>query len=685
MPQAVGERKGGSKTPLSAIIGLVYLDQRPVEPAALAGVIARLAHRGPDGQGLWRDGSVGLGHLLLRTTPEARHETLPLVDPARGLALTADARLDNRDELIGQLGLGARPAAEVSDSALLLRAYAEWGERCPERLLGDFAFALWDARRQRLFCARDPAGARGSFYIHTPRLFACATELKALLALPEVRRRLNETRVADYLLSRLEDPASTFYRDIVRLPAAHSLTVSREGLRLRRYWVLDPRRELRYGSNAEYAEAFRAVFSEAVRCRLRSAVPVGSTLSGGLDSSSIACTARDLLVAADGPPLRTFSAVFDSLPQVDERPHIRAVLARGGFAPHYVHADRLSPLADWERLCWHEDEAFYAPNLFMHWGLYQAAQQQGVRGLFDGLDGDTTVSHGLRRLAELAGQGRLLRLLGEAGTFRTFYGRPSWRLAAGVLWRHGLYPWLPAPLLRWRRALRGPTPPLWRAINPTIAPAFARRVQLDTYWQHWQPRTARSARQGHGQRLSRGIMAFTLEIADRAAAAFQIELRYPFYDRRLIEFCLALPADQKLDDGWSRVVMRRALAGSLPPKVAWRRGKSNLSPNFTRGLLIHERARIEAVIDDDQSPVWAYVDRAALRTVFQRYIARRAEPEAMIVWKAITLALWLSQVDLPSVLGSEGIALSTSARRRSPSHNRESMAGGLDGAAREPK
>src|SRR2546428_666023 len=171
------------------------------------------------------------------------------------------------------------------------------------------------AHRGRLVCARAHFGLKPFFCRHRPgRLFAFASEIKGLLVLPEVPRRLNETRVADYLVPLLEDKEITFYEEIVRLPPAHRIAVTREGVRMEQYWALDPEREIRMKSDGEYAAAFREIFTEAVRCRLRSAFPVGSMLSGGLDSSSIVCVARRLLAQNGGETVDPLSSVFDDAP-----------------------------------------------------------------------------------------------------------------------------------------------------------------------------------------------------------------------------------------------------------------------------------------------------------------------------------------------------------------------------------
>ena len=211
---------------MSGIAGVYYLDGRTVDSADLERMVDILAHRGPDGAAVWCEGSAGLGHRMLHTTPESLHEELPLVSAYGDLALTADARIDNRGELLSALRID-RPHEEVCDSELIIEAYKKWGERCPERLLGDFAFAIWDGRNRRLFCARDHMGVKPFYYYRSYRLFAFASEIKALLCLPDVPHKLNEVQIADYLLDNYyEDKAVTFYEGILRLPPAHVTSVS---------------------------------------------------------------------------------------------------------------------------------------------------------------------------------------------------------------------------------------------------------------------------------------------------------------------------------------------------------------------------------------------------------------------------------------------------------------------------
>ncbi len=632
---------------MSAIAGIYLLDGGPVAPADLERMSERLAHRGPDGQNFWHKGPVGLLHRALWTTPESLRERLPLADETGDFVLTADARIDNRDELARVLGLAG--PGEDTDSRLILGAYREWGERCPERLLGDFAFAIWDARRQVLFCARDPMGVCSFYYHHSGNLFVFASEIKALHCLPQVPQVLNEVRVADHLVGLFEDRAITFYQDIFRLPAAHSLTIDhRGGIRLRRYWTLDPSREVRLRSDDEYAEAFRDLFTTAVRCRVRSAFPVGSTLSGGLDSSSVACTARAVLAAEGRQPLHTFSAIFPSLPEkvlplIDERRYMSAVLDMGGFAPHYVHADRLSPLADINSVLRHMDEAFLAPNLYMHWALYRAAQEHGVRVFLDGLDGDTTVSHGYGYLTELAATGRWLTLVREA----TALARKSHAsyTPRRVIWEFGLRPLVPESIVQVWRRLRGRVRPPW-GVDTIINPTFARRIGLEERARallRESSRPAHTEKEKHRQGLTTGLYQHALELADKASAAFSVTARYPFFDRRLMEFCLALPPTQKLHQGQTRAILHWAMSSTLPPEVLSRFTKANLSPNFMFRLLDHDRPILDAAVADAPRIIGEYVDVALLRAAYRRYTEQnlQREQDALALYGVAILVLWL--------------------------------------------
>jgi len=644
---------------MSGIAGFLRRDGAPAPIENLNRMIAAIAHRGPDDAGVWAEGSVGLGNCLLRTTPESIHEHLPRKASEAPFVIAADARIDNRADLMEALGV--RGIATITDSELILNAYAKWGEKCPIHLIGDFSFAIWDARQQRLFCARDSAGTRSLYYFAAPGIFAFGSEIKAILALPEIPAELNEQRVGDFIINLFEDRTITFYKNILRLPAAHCLTVTRDRLDIRNYWKLDASREIRFRTDQEYTEAFRDIFGEAVKCRVRSSVPVGSALSGGLDSSAIACYARDLLVQKDSRArLHTFSVIFPEAPEqdlrsIDEREYVDSVLRTGNFEPHYVRGDRLSPLQDMARVHRHLDEPNFAPNLYLHWGMYAAAQQQGVRVFLDGLDGDTTVSHGFELLDDLAKRMRWIRLYREGSLLakNLFQGSNARR----ILWRYCFRDMMPNWAHRAWRLAHGRFGEL-RGNSTLVSAEFEQRLNLRRRALELNntPKPKR-ARDHHLKALQYSLYAHALEMADKASSAFGIEARYPFFDRRLIEFCLAAPPEQKLANGWNRVVFRRAMQGILPYEIQWRCGKGNLSSNFHRNLLEFEAGALDELTAPGGARISPYVDMAALRYACDSY---KAAPLALggkhslELFIAANLEFWMRNTQLSRTVGETG-------------------------------
>ena len=223
-----------------------------------------MEHRGPDGARHWVQGPIAMGHRALNTTPESSLERQPLLDEAAGLGLTFDGRIDNRDELKSVLAADRTNGRVETDAELVLAAYRKWGEECPEHLLGDFAFAIWDEPRKRLFCARDHLGVRPFFYAAVGDTFVCASEIRALFAVPSLKMEPNLAIITMRLLGRSVEFDETLYKGVSRLPMAHRLTITREAIRTRRYWDIDPAHEIRYRNDEEYGEHFRELFFDAV-------------------------------------------------------------------------------------------------------------------------------------------------------------------------------------------------------------------------------------------------------------------------------------------------------------------------------------------------------------------------------------------------------------------------------------
>ena len=620
-------------------------------------MIAAMAPRCPDDRAWWHDGSVALGHGLLRTTPE--DEPQPLAQA--GLVITADARLDNGADLAAALDLTA--STPVSAASLIWLRIESGASVARNICLAISPSYFGTVSVEHCSLPATTSVSSPLYYHHNSRRFCWASEIKALFVVPDVRRSVDEVQLADFLARDIDDPAATLFRDIRRLPAGHRLSVSADDrLRIDPYWRLELPDELRLGADVEYAARFRELFEAAVRCRLHSDRPIGAKLSGGLDSSSIVCVARSLRSRENAPPLPTFSQVFDRTPEYNERSFIERVAARGGIDTHFIAADDHAPFSDIADILRSQDEIFFAPGVSRSYSLYKTAAACDVRTLLDGHGGDEVVSQGLAYLHELALAGRWVKACRELGGISRIYGESPIETLSDLVGRYGLarqrarYPLIdrlwraPKRLQGWLRFERDrPDSMTWRQfisddlVRRTGVVERKRQV-LDAY-----ARALRSERTEHLFVMSAGRHA-RVRGSGRAAAAAGVETRYPFYDKRLVEFCLALPPEQKLRGGWSRRVLRHAMAGLLPPEIQWRQDKLDFTPHLITGMLTHHRALIDEVIGADVGGVGRYMNLTALRQAYARLLREGTEtrgPEAHAIWLAVALALWLQRLDEP--------------------------------------
>ncbi|MGF1601048.1 MAG: lasso peptide isopeptide bond-forming cyclase [Thermosynechococcaceae cyanobacterium] len=670
---------------MSGIAGQFRFDGQPIVPEQLEQMLDRLSHRGPDERNLWHNQHLGLAHCLLQTTPESLAEHQPVVSAKTGCVIIADLRIDNRDQLIERLHLTPHP--QLTDVDIVLAAYEQWGKHCPASLLGAFAFAIWDPGQQRLFCARDHFGIKPFFYTsadaiasHTSdaadgsQTFLFASEIKAILGCLPEPCPINEARIAEFLRSEICDRTLTIYQGIHRLLPGHWLSATPDGIQTGPYWELRPQPELSLASDQDYADAFLLHFTEAVRCRLRSHTEIGSHLSGGLDSSAVTCVARQLL-KRHREPLHTFSNVFDDVPECDEREYINPVLEQGDLTPHFVHPDRVGPLSQWQQLIQPEEEpCLIGGNGYLVRGLNEAVNAAKIRVCLDGFDGDTTVSHGLLYFAELAAQGRWSTFSEEARALaqvcnlsvpnlvrqyafahlKTLAQHHRWRQFAqavnGIhqhfrvsrkqLWfQIGLKTLIPDAWLNWRT----PNKTAQDNQNHLLSDSFCDRLKTKGFnleTEEEQPETPQAEQL---QIFASGEFCHILEQVDLQAAACSIEMRHPFMDKRLIEFCLALPSSQRLRRGWSRLIMRHALEGIFPAQIQWRGGKTVMTPSFQKGLLRFNQELLTSIFADEAPPASRYINWPLAQAAYRRFVSDSeiSEADQQAIWKAATLSLWL--------------------------------------------
>lgn len=631
---------------MSALAGLIDTRRDPAALVnAVAGMVSAMAHRGPDGAAHWRGEHEALGHGWLDTTGA---RDFAVMERARAtFAITGDIRLENREELLAALGIG-NPS--TSDAILVLESYLTWGEAFPARLHGDFAFAIWNGEKRELFCARDHFGVRPFYFMQSGSLFAFASEIKGILALGHTSATVSDIHVSAFLAGMPPDDSETPYRDIKRLPRAHCMTVSAQGLRISRYWNIEPVAPRR---GRDHAEEFKHIFTGSVKNKMHGPARLGTMLSGGMDSSSIACVAGAERAAAGLAPLPTFSVVFSKLKQLDESRYIEAVLAKGGFSPNFIDIAEEATFEGFDRVLTEHEETCLAPGLQVVRRLYKAASANGIRVLLDGHGGDEVVSHGDRRLHELAENGRWIELWRE---LRGMAGLHGGNPAQAFLQLFDYYrisramPRLRRVVGKSLRCIR-PAPAkvtgnVWQGY---VRPELASRSGLaERYWSAMRipPHARTDDGAYHLWRLEGPLVSHAFEVLGKSAAAAGVEPRYPFWDKAVVQFCLALPSDQKARAGWSRYILRNAMEGVLPPQIQWRHDKIDFTPNLIRGMA-NQRGLIEGMLGEGNA-LAEYVDVDAVKAAFARVFSQPDAAsgfEVQFLWRTIALGHWLRQVE----------------------------------------
>jgi len=480
-----------------------------------------------------------------------------------------DGRVDNRDELRAAVEVRGARVRTSSDAELVLQAYHCWGDSCPGYIVGDFAFVIWDRRHRCIFCARDPLGVRPFYYYSDHRTFVCCSELHALFQHKNVRREPNEGMIGEHLAIAISHREETLFRGVLRLPAGHCLSVHRSGIRTAQYWNLNPARTIRYRTDGDYAEHFGSIFSAAVRCRLRAQGPVGAELSGGLDSSSVVSVVQALRQnEAASAGFETFSMTFPGL-SCDEAGYIEEVVSDSRATSNISRGGQTTGASLWSQLAQYQDLPDY-PNAALFYPLRALARQKGIRVLLTGVGGDEWLDGSYYQYADLLRRGRLIAFVRQLR-----HGSPDRMLGSAM--RFGIWPLMPARVrstLRW--ILRRDPVPRW------INRQFARRHSLrERLRQNTIGATfANLSQQGVFLSATSAWQSHMLEMEDRTAASFGLEERHPFLDRRIAEFALAIPEEQRWRGRYPKYVLRQAMKGLLPESVRTRTTKADFSHAF---------------------------------------------------------------------------------------------------------
>lgn len=560
---------------MSAIAGIYHTNNEPISQDYVTNILECLSKYPANDTQAWKKENVALVSHTQWITPESIGEELPYYDYEKQLAITADAIIDNREELFSKLQIKDIHRTKITDSELILLAYYKWGEEAPRFLIGDFAFVIWDERKQKLFAARDFSGNRTLYFFKDDERFAFCTAITPLFSLPYVKKSLNEAWLAEFLAIPVNfestDSSSTVYKDIKQIPPSHSITIEGSQIKLRRYCTLFGEEKLSLKSNAEYEEAFQDVFQTAVNSRLRTRLKVGAHLSGGLDSGSVVSLASRTLFK-ENKKLHTFSYIpinnfKDWSPKsrvTDERPFIKSTVNHvGNIEDNYFDFEDKSPFSEideWLDIL--EMPYKFYENSFWLKGIYEQASKQGVGILLNGQRGNWTVSWGpaLDYQAKLLKRGNIGKFLRELHLYSRNIGVKRSRVFPVVAKK--AFPKLS------RLITSGEAVPYPVLINQDFAKKFNVYSKLE---EHDVDTTGLLNKSAYEIRKTQFENPYYWSIngtyTTKLSLYHSLWDRDPTNDLRVVRFCLSVPETQFVQNGQDRSLIRRATKGLLPDNI----------------------------------------------------------------------------------------------------------------------
>jgi asparagine synthase (glutamine-hydrolysing) len=644
---------------MCGISGIYCLDGHPIDIKGLMLSTETLHHRGPDDDGylllntktknliqsrepkeltLFSESNrpdFGMGHkrLSIIDLSDAGHQ--PMSNEDGTLWIVYNGEIYNYLEIRKELEPMGHRWKSLTDTEVILHAYEAWGIECLKRFNGMWAFALLDLKNHTIFCSRDRAGVKPFYYLYDGKRFCFASEIKALIEIDDFSARPNEQMIADYLFSGLLDHTQeTFFKGIYQLKPGEYLLLKDHRLTIQPYWDIEVH-EVRFSREKDYAERFYELLQDSIRLRLRSDVPVGTCLSGGLDSSSIVCLANKLMFNGQsidphlvGERQRTFSSCFEN-PVYDERPFIEKIIGRTGAEKNYIFPSPETLFKDLSKLIWHQDEPFASTSIYAQWNVMEMVKRRGVTVLLDGQGGDELLAGYPPSFYFLFSQ--VLKKIDLFGLIKEFYG---FHKSHRHLPKKFVTPMLAALLPNQIKPL------LWRLTKKRIE--WAEEDFQNKYFRNF-PRSVKfeDDLNNYLYHIFRSMsLPGLLHYEDRNSMAFSLETRLPFLDYRLVEYVFSLPSEQKIKEGVTKVVLRNAMKGTLPEEVRDRKDKM--------GFVVPQDIWFRKVLSDPIREIIrskSFAERGFLNVVqTQKAFDRHCEGKiniSFLIWRWVNLELWI--------------------------------------------
>jgi asparagine synthase (glutamine-hydrolysing) len=577
-----------------------------------------LKHRGPDDEGYFFDKNIGMGNRRLSIIDiKSGHQ--PIHNEDKTMWVIHNGEIYNFQELRKILEKKHRFYTN-SDTEVIVHAYEEWREKCVNKFNGMWAFVVWDSRRKRLFLSRDRFGEKPLYYYFDGKKFVFASEIKAILQDKTIEKTPNDKIIYEYLVHGLHDHTEdTFFDGIKKLLPAHYMILDKNDMKIKRYWNFKVNKNFDFSSDKdkEYAKKFYQLLEDSIRLRLISEVPIGTCLSGGLDSTSVALIINKLLisegVARDliGEKQKTFSAVYNDK-KIDERKYIEEVAKATGIEKNYVFPKSKKLWKEIKKLVYHQDEPFGGTSIYAQWNVMRLSRKK-VKVVLDGQGGDELLAgyipyYGIY-FFNLWKKRKLFHLLKEF-----------------VLSLNLTLPFIKKFILESKKELD-----IKKMLDAAFVSKFDQKVR--TKWK------GNDLADFLYLEMTQNSIPRLLRYEDKNAMAFSIESRVPFLDHRIAEFIFSLPINQRIKNGWTKYVLRNAMKGIIPEKIRKRRSKIGFATpevEWMRSL----KKDIRNVFVSKKFGNRKYFNQKEILKKFDEFCEVKSDDYASVFWRILNLEIW---------------------------------------------
>lgn len=567
----------------------------------------------------------------------------------KNISICGYSRIDNKKDLVTSLGINS----SETDKEILLKAYIKWGSKLPNKIIGSFAFVIYDSKLNKFICFRDHMGMKPFYYYKNNDVFIFSSRIKLLLEMNCIKKVINKNRVIDYLMFVDPKDGETFYNDVFKLPRSHILEYTDNNFSISKYFEFNINIKSKFKSEEEYFQKFKDILFEVVDSHINSDDGnIGIAYSGGLDSTSLLKIADNL---ANNKSIFSKSAIFKNLEEkdrrlVDEKYFMDLGLDNNNYVKHeYIYFEDDGPIKNIDDALEIFDEPISAINFYIFKGIALSLREKKIKVLLDGIDGDTVVSHGNEKFAYLAHKFQINKIYKEAIQYADFnkIKKPSF---IKIFKKYFIVNKLPDTIL-WYLFDKTQLQAYWALKILNKADSNIKKINLlASLKQHYGKSFLKKSSnpvKDHKQKISHGGWENSIEDLDIILSHYGIDHRMPFFDRRFMEFCLSVPVSLKLRNGVNRYIFREAMQKIVPDKIRLRSSKSDLSPPLVKEIKSIGKDRLIYDILNEKSPLVGLINKKELENFITNTLNNNTYKNGyLLIFQLISLAKWMNKENI---------------------------------------